>query len=640
MANVPKLNYLPGIVVEKNDGGLGPDAGAAAPRVLVLGTSAKGQGSDPYVVQSTSLAKAEFGLDGTLVRGLYEAKQAGAEEVVLFRIGATSAVFEGIGGSATGGTGYTITTFMEDDTAGSVYAVYYDDASDRLIITNTEDSLIVYDNSPSAPLDREEVIVSGYRDNSQSAGYWEDIGTTSVPIALEDIITQVAPTNSDYSYTAGTDGTSLSRMEMYEKLYKAYKLLLEYQFDVCVPMDVYFDDYNVVDQGTGSVAPLSNNGANTYPTAGDYNPGVSVDALGYVFVEEYQGEYYFFWKFAAPATGSVTADIYPAGIGSANATTKISGTALDVADYHEVNFGYQLARFMFEYSTITVDATGVIGVRPPASAGLADMATWLGEEPDYSINNTTGEYYINSSADDGNGLLGNKFMAGQAGYRSGEFGGGMIATDTEFMDGEELIDDNDYPIDLGKYISVCVDWPFLFNNYLQGGYRATFAPSYGGFYSTLAPSSAPTNKLVSNVRLYYKVSLRKMDLLSRHGYVSLREKPQGVVVADAPTAALPASDYKRLSTVRIVKDIIDAVRLGLDPFIGEGTTDASKAAMHTVVDNILLRAKQAGYLNAYREFEIFQTPDMRVQGKAEIDLTLVPAFELREITVTISLAKE
>lgn len=645
MANVPKLQYLPGIVVEKDDGGISPEAGSPAPRVLVLGTSAKGQGSNPFLVRNTSLAKGEFGLEGTLTRGMYEVKKAGAEEIALFRIGATAASFSGIGGQASAGTGYTITTFMEDDTAGSIYAVYYDDLTDRLVVTNNETGIVVYDNDSTNPIDLDEVIVSGYRNNGTisvpiAPGNWEDIGTPSTPIALEDIITEVAPSTSDYVYIAGTDGTSLSRMEMYEKLYIAYKLLADYDFDVLVPMDVYFDDYNTVDQGKGSIPPISDNGVNTYPTTGDYKPGLSVDSLGMVYVEEYLGSYYFWWRFSAPSTGDVDADIYPAGVGSATASTKIDGTSLDVEDYHEVNFGYQLARFLFEKSTQTVDATGVIGVRPPASAGLADIATWLGAEPDYTVDSATGELYVASANDNGTGLLGNKFMAGKYGYRLGVYGGGMIATDTEFMDGEELIDNNEYPIDLGKFISICVDHPYLFNDYLQTGYRATYAPSYGGFYSVLAPSSAPTNKLAGAVRLYYKIGLRKLDLLSKHGYVSLRNKAQGVVIADGPTASLPTSDYKRLSTVRIVKDIIDAVRVALDKFIGEGTTDASKAAMHTAVDNVLLKAKQAGYLNAYKEFDIYQTADMRAQGKAEVSLVLVPAFELREITVTVSLAKE
>jgi len=636
---IPKLEYLPGVKVLKNDGNLAPESLDSTKGILIIGTASSGPGETPYYVRSTHLARTTFSTDGTLVRGLYEVKKAGAKDVILFRIGATSAIVSGIGGQATLGTGYTIETSDQDDTAGAAYSVYYDDTTDRLVVYNTEDDSVVYDNDKTAPINTFDVTVSGYR----ATGSWDDIGTASTPVVLEDII-DLTPATSDYSYTAGTDGLNLSRMEMYEKLYRAYKLLAEYEFDICIPMDVYMDDLNLTDEGNGSDRPYSDNGANSYPDYGDNTPGTSVDSLGLAYMEEYQGVYYWWWKFQTVAgAGNATADIFPAGIGSASATTKIDGTAITSADWHQVNFAHQLGYFMFDYSTNNVDATGVIGVRPFNSPSLADMAAWLGEEPTYTVNNVTGAYTVDSASDNGSGLLGNRYMAGSYGYRSGVYGGGFIATTTEWLDGdEEATDDNDQPIDLGKFLSVVVDWPVLRNDYVAGGagYIGTYAPSYAGMYYSLSPSSAPTNKSVVGVQLYYKIGVRKLDLLAKRGYVALREKPQGVVIADAPTASLPGSDYKRLSTIRIVKNVIDAVREVLDPFIGEGTSDAQRSAMHSAVDGVLLRAKKAGFLTAYREFEIYQTPDMRVAGKADVALTLVPAFELREINVSISLAKE
>jgi hypothetical protein len=641
---VPKYSNLPGIFLVKNDGGIVPEATASAPRVLVIGTAAEGGDNGvgtniPYLARTTQLARIEFGTSGTLVRGMYEAKKAGAQEIALMRIGSTAASVAGIGGEASGSTGYTVTTVMKDDQADETYSVYYDDTTDRLIVWNETTTLVVYDNYPSATIDLGEVVVSGNRDNAQIAGYWDNIGTASAGVTIA-AIASLSPSQSDYVVTTGTDGVTLSRMELYENLYKAYKLLLDYQFDVIIPMDAYLDDYNSVDQGRGSVQPLSNNGANTYPTAGDYNPSVSIDALGYCYAEEYQGTYYFWWRFAG---SGATADIFPASVGSASATTKTDGTALVAADFHEVNFGYQLGRFLFDYSTNTNDATGVIGVRPPASIGLPDMATWIGTEPTYTLNTQTNLYYIAAPADNGSGLLGNKFMGGQSTYYSGQIGGGFIATSTEWLDGGDVLyDDNNYMVDLGRYFSVVLDWAILSNDYLAGGssYVSSWAPSYAGMYSVLPPNSAPTNKLVSGTRLYYRIGPRKMDSLVGRGYVVLRTKEAGVVVADSPTAALPLSDWKRLSTVRITKDITDKVREVLDPFIGEGTTDSSKAAMHTAVDGVLLRAKKTKYLISYREFEIIQTADQRARGQANVTLVVVPAFELREITVTVSLAKE
>jgi hypothetical protein len=319
---------------------------------------------------------------------------------------------------------------------------------------------------------------------------------------------------------------------------------------------------------------------------------------------------------------------------------KIDGTTLTTADFHEVNFAYQLGRFLYDYSTDIVDATGVIGVLPPASNSMRDKARWLGKSPTWTLNTNTGAYSITSSANNGSGLIGNKFMVGRDDHRSGVFGGGFILTDTEFMDGDELEDENEVPIDLGKYFSVVADTPFLRNNWYPAGYRAAFSASYGGFYIGMAANSAPTNKKVdASYALVYKMKLTDLDSLAGAGYVVMRRKPQGLVVADAPTASMPNSDWNRLSTVRIVKDVVDGVRLAADRFLGEGMNDAARQSLKNAVEKVLLAAKKSGFLQGYKPFDIIQTPSMQVAGLAQISLGLIPAFELRVIELTISLAK-
>jgi hypothetical protein len=49
--------------------------------------------------------------------------------------------------------------------------------------------------------------------------------------------------------------------------------------------------------------------------------------------------------------------------------------------------------------------------------------------------------------------------------------------------------------------------------------------------------------------------------------------------------------------------------------------------------------KGAGALRAYN-FSIASTPDQRVLGELDINLTLVPAFEITQINLVVSLAKE
>jgi hypothetical protein len=621
---------LAGVPLDKIDGNLVPEATATAPRIMIVGQSAQGRGSQVYIVPSTTQAKSEFGVEGTLLKGMWESKAAGAIEIALYRIGAKSAIVTGIGNNG-GVGGYTVQTVKEDASAGDDYSLYYDDTTDRLIVARVIDDLIVYDNSESVPIDRGEVTVSGYRASTGGP----DIGSASAFVVLSDIDSSTYPGTS---FTAGEDGLELSKMELYEHLYKAYEHLKESSFDVLIPMNVYLDDYNTVDQGhyIGAVAPEAL-ASNTYPTAGRFRPGQDVDSLGMVYVEEYEGDYFFWWRFA---TSGVTADIWPAGVGSASATTKIDGTTLVASDFHEVNFAYQLGRFLYEYSTNVVDATGVIGVLPPDSNSLVDKARWLGRTPTWTLDVANNLYYIASSGDNGNGLVGNKFMVGRSDHRSGFYGGGFIATDGKFMDsGAEIVDENDIPVDLGKYFSVVADYPLLRNSFNSSPYISSVNATYGGFYINMPPQSAPTNKTVSNASLVYRQGLGKLDILAGWGYVVLREKPQGLKIADAPTAALATSDWTRLSTVRIAKAVIDGVRDAVDPFLGEGMTDATRASMKQSVENVLMAAKKAGFLQDYKPFDIIQTPSMEVEGKATIHLTLIPAFELRQVNLTISLSK-
>jgi hypothetical protein len=635
--NKMPLNNLPTVKVFKNDGNLAPEATSLAPRVLIVGTAAKGVSDQVYVVPTTSRAKAEFGSEGTLLRGMWEAKRAGAQEIALYRIGSTSAVLSHVGDTA-GTDGYIIETILQDDSAGTDYSLYYDDSADRLVVKRNSDDLIIFDNNPALPIDTFEITVSGRR--ALAGG--PDIGSPSAFVDLS------AVSATGTTFVAGTDGIQLSRMELFEQLYVAYKNLLTATFDAIVPMNVFLDDLNAVPSGhfldtsaTVGVLPAVPTGQ-TYPTPGSYKLGgagvADIDSLGRVHVEEYEGKYYFWWWFDSGTGTFLSSHIYPT-IGDADGAHGIDGTVLSEDDFHEANFGYQLSRFLYEYSTDIVDATGVIGVLPPASNSLTDRSRWLGKSPVWTQNNATGEFYIASSADNGTGLLGNKFMIGRYGYRDGVFGGGFILTDSEWIDGEEVVDDNDIPIDLGKYLSVVGETALLRNSWFSQGYVETIAAAYAGFYLGLAPSSAPTNKRIPGLSIIYDRSLPALDALVGAGYVMLRNKPQGVVVADAPMATMPNSDWQQIATVRIAKAVIDGVRAAVDPFIGEGTGSTVRESMRNAVEKVLLAAKKEGSLQDYKPFQIIQTPSMEVAGRVQITLTLIPAFTIRQIELTINVSK-
>lgn len=629
---------LAGIFKDEQDGNLTIVPVNDNPTVLVLGTASQGDSETLFRVERVSDAARIFGKDGTLTRGLYETSIAGALNIRLFRIGATAAKLTDIGSSP----GLEIETVKKDDSAGTDFTLFFDASTERLRVYRVADDELVYDNNPSYPLERVDlgdVVVSG----TVTGGPTTDIGTLATPVTLA-----AADGGGDGPavYTAGTDGLNLSRMELYEALYNAYSLLGDQEFDVVVPMNVYLDDNNVMDLTAAQISALSLGSLSDYPTA-----SANDDVLGKLFVQEYEGINYFWWWFPSDPTspdlaGDGGAEIFPS-VGSASATTDANGNTLTEADFHEVNFGYQLANFCYTHSRDVDEATGVIGVLPPASFGLKDVALWVGSLPTTEEDANGNVVIQDSPLGNGTGLLGNKFMSGRitggglAGHTiggvDGLYNGGFIATETGWLDDLQISDDNDHLVDIGKYISVVATYPILSNPSQTTSYTATGAPTYGGFYSNLSVVSAPTNKLLKNVRLPFRVGTPKLDLLAGQRFVTFHAKPRGIVVSDAPTAARPDSDYQRLTTVRQVKAAMDAIRAVGEPFLGEGMTGAVLASLDTAIDSQLKALVKQGLLNRY-EFQLTSTAQQRVLGQATVELKLVPAFELRQITVVVALA--
>jgi hypothetical protein len=447
------------------------------------------------------------------------------------------------------------------------------------------------------------------------------------------VLFTAAPVSSGVLYTAGNDGTLTARpsyMEKYEALYDAYKLIENEPVDYVVPMDVYLDVPNVADTTTlfSSWA-----GGNSYPT-----PGSAFDGLGKLFVQEYNGTNYFWWDL----DGDGTAEIFPTSsdAGSASATTDANGVTLTTNDFREVNFAYQLANFCYHQSLNTHECVGMIGVLPPAGYGQKDVISWIGKAPTFSLDDNQ-NLYIASAADNGTGLLGNKFMAGKYGYRSGVAYGGFILTSDDFPTqggSTELLDANDHVIDIGKYIAVVAGWNIMNTPWdtSGGGYASSMAAAYAGFESNLPTGSAATNKRIPKVRLPFNVNLTRLDQLTRFRYVMTGRRTKGIVWVDGPTAARPDSDYQRMSTIRTVKNVLNDVRTVADPFIGEANSALQRAALKTQIDSVIGRYVNAGLKGGIAT--VTATVEQEIRGEATVELILVPEFELRRVIVSMSLA--
>jgi hypothetical protein len=194
-------------------------------------------------------------------------------------------------------------------------------------------------------------------------------------------------------------------------------------------------------------------------------------------------------------------------------------------------------------------------------------------------------------------------------------------------------------MDLGRYINIIAGPDAIFNSTRFGVYAENSAAAYAGFVSNLQPQSAPTNKSVSYaVGLRFEYSNGQLNTLAGARYVTLRAKNNGsnVAITDAMTAAQPGSDYVRLSTIRVVKAVIDQVRDAADPFIGEPNETAQRNALSAAISKRLDVLKKNGVIIG-SDFQIVASPQDQLLGQASVELSITPPQELRKLTVVVSL---
>ena len=712
---------LPAVILELHDGNLSIMPEDNTPRVLVLGTAGQGV-ADLVRVTRPSLAVAEFGTEGTLIRGLYESRAGGATNIYLKRINTTLAKLTGIGDS-TGVGGITVEPVEAGLAGGAHVKIFWDDSEKLLQIWNQLDQL-VYDSALG--FDAGAVIVSG--DAVGVTG--SDIGTATVPVVMSAVVA------AGTVYTAGTDGLAPTRMKLYEALDKAYREMDGWPINYVVPMDVSMDDLNIADDqsfistvGLGAVG--TGNGVKTafdlpysrvVPSTmvvevdnapiTDYvlSPGTGINGVDQIIIDALERDVVNEAVGSGTSGHQTTFDLDEAGVIEDTLAVKVGGitvTAVTLSPgtgtlgvdqivfsvapaensaitasytwsgplktpqalaasykyitkdallylrtyeedyevkyewhtaksrvvgqtthtYHEVNFAHQLANFCQQQAINDRMILGAIGVKSPRSLAYKDIAAWVGSAPTLNLQGAV--------TANGAGLLGNKFMAGTTGHPNP----GFWASESGFLD-----DVSSYDVkvneDIGKYLSILTVPVTFFNTPLDltgYGYRGSAAAYYIGFMAALDTSKAPTNKVITNVSCPYKLSKsRQNDLVGSH-YVVIADREQGTIIVDAPTAATTASDFTRVSTMRIVGEYSDRVRAVCFPFLGNGFNGTKRAGMQTAVQKVGSDMIDEGKIQGVNS-QVTATQLQAVQGQATVEVSLTPAFELRQVDLVIGLA--
>lgn len=434
----------------------------------------------------------------------------------------------------------------------------------------------------------------------------------------------------------GSDGMNMSLNETYAALQKAYEDLETAQVDVVVPMDVYIDSPNVV-----------NNEGTTEIPAGDY--------LGTAYKFVANGESFFaFNNSDEMATGAQASELpspyeigldgYPAKAWMAGTFKYETATAVSsqadidalTADipWTEVNFAHQLATYCYGLSMNDNEASGVISFNPRTSL---NKRAWVGYLP---TKDSDGNIYRS-----GSGILGNKILSGSASVSAG-----LFLTANDMYGGTQLIDSmTGNKIDIGYLIDVVVAPFYTFNQSFTGTTGKTLingAAAYAGLLNRLDKNEPLTGKTLrqGNYNLYWEFSkddLNNMITARMVPFTYTNTTPRNIKIVTAPTASLPTSDYSTRLTARVVSGVVDIVRAVGDKYVGHISGPSHVTNLQDDINSALFTVQQPGkgqyLISGYAE--VRQTPQQRIDGEAVVRLTLVTVHEFRKIITYVQLKR-
>lgn len=167
-------------------------------------------------------------------------------------------------------------------------------------------------------------------------------------------------------------------------------------------------------------------------------------------------------------------------------------------------------------------------------------------------------------------------------------------------------------------------------------YESMIHGALAGVASVSPSFISPTHSNIPGV-LYGAYTLSKAQLLNlTNKHIVCPRKYKGrIVFGDVITTADDDSDFVRLSTVRIVDEVIDRIQDIGDQYIGKPNDLKYRNAFHTQVGEALGELVDLGALNDFA-YNVKATLSQQIDGQMYVYVDLVPKFETRHIVVAIS----
>lgn len=651
-----KYNNLPGVTLELLDGNIASLNELTQPIAIVIGRSYSGPVRTQLVLDDNAAAARRFGSGSPLIDAAARVKAGGIPTVIVYRLGGSEATLTGFAG-----VNSVLKTTEASATAAQKLRMYVgpsqsDPAVAVLIVFyGTSGNKIVYSNVPGAEVDLGYVTVEGFDDTTTTV-----IGSPTDPVIISDVPTAGVYTTGTLTHTitggtgtwALTGATAATFRSIKTVTRNAVAITTGFStaingtgidFTVTTPVnnDVYVVTFEVTSAPAGVTLVAGDDGLsatkNQYyemvdaalrdveSTVAQYiyvegakldeenvaDGSTATDKLQYLNLIEEDGEYSYEWNSSKV--------LYKLGVGTTTDATAadkdVNGQPIVSKQYNEVNFAHRIGMFCQSVAENDGFILAAVETKAPKTTGVKDVSQFVGIAP--VIDDASGFIVAN-----GSGLLGNKFMSGTVTRDKGFF-----ATDSGFPDGNTLVDNGSVPIDIGKFLNIVPQ--FITSN----GGIVTGAPSYLGMIGATRVGDSTTNRLVPGVTLPYAVKKSKLNELTGAGYVTFITKTDGVRVVSGELATSNASDYQYVSTSLIIQNIVGKIRSAADAYIGKGMTQVLIQSLKTNIDSIL-RAEAAALTIESSTF------DVKVSGPGQITipLTLVPAFELRQIYIPISLS--
>lgn len=237
-------------------------------------------------------------------------------------------------------------------------------------------------------------------------------------------------------------------------------------------------------------------------------------------------------------------------------------------------------------------------------------------------------YYMNKNEHPATGVIGASRLNNPTPARIAAYADCLAANPPKLFTNEE---------DAGRYLSIVVAEPTFFDTKLRL-YADSGAALYAGLYSAMPTHHATTNaQIPGTLGLRYSFTLSKLDALNGAGFVTFRNRRgRGLVVTDDPTAAQRDSDYRYLSVVRIVNEVIDTIRQVGAPYTGKPVGGERRNSLITDIQVALESLQRQGKIVDFN-FAVRANIQGYLKGELDVELDMVPAFILRRMRITVSL---